>query len=522
MVQVINMGPSRGALQSQVIGQGLESLSGGLGSWYNNYVANKDFENLENNPELQNKPYSERIEAAQRVARRHGKLGEKIFGQKMQIEQSKTLEKAFNTLRDGGENQDYLAILADIGPALLASGQGAVLSEIVPLFFQKAQQQASKKAAEDARKARDIKNAQPQPSGQENVVSQPSGENIQPSAEQQYRNPQAPQSQQATFPGSPLEESYTPEMTDDDKYRYAVKEMDASANLGNPIDYPTARARADQENEQIRKHNQYVTEQKAARATAQEKLQKRVVKRAEESDLLKHPESKSIAQKLALQASGAPDENTAWDYIRPKLNEVDNALSSLRRSESPLTRGGGWGKMVAALSGNYKDFETAIKDLQPEIEIFKKYGLYPELRNILTGDLGLGPEQTEAAIFPFNAEQNKQLDKFPKRFEKPSQGYLATFPGKEHEMPSQDFKKFKEGLGEFLNANPGVNLISLRGKLNQDKRYAWQDVSKAISELITDGIFKPDLIQEQQYSVVKEHPIPSLAKQFEYLWKGAK
>ena len=94
MVQVINLGPSRGALQASQLGQGLQSLGQGLGAFYNNYTANKEFDALENNPELQNAPFSERMEAAERVMRKHGKLGEKIFGQKMQIEQQKQQEKS--------------------------------------------------------------------------------------------------------------------------------------------------------------------------------------------------------------------------------------------------------------------------------------------------------------------------------------------------------------------------------------------------------------------------------------------
>ncbi len=94
MVQVINLGPSRGALQASQLGQGLQSLGQGLGAFYNNYTANKEFDALENNPELMNAPFSERMEAAERVARKHGKLGEKIFGQKMQIEQQRQQEKS--------------------------------------------------------------------------------------------------------------------------------------------------------------------------------------------------------------------------------------------------------------------------------------------------------------------------------------------------------------------------------------------------------------------------------------------
>jgi len=93
MVQIFDMGPSRGALQAQILGQGLNSLGEGLGAFYNNYRANKDFEELENNPKLSNKPYSERLQAAQQVARKHGKLGEKIFNQRLQIEQQAQQER---------------------------------------------------------------------------------------------------------------------------------------------------------------------------------------------------------------------------------------------------------------------------------------------------------------------------------------------------------------------------------------------------------------------------------------------
>lgn len=93
MVQVINLGPSKGALQAQLLGNGVQALSEGLGAFTNNYFADKAFTDLENDPELKKAPLSERMAAGQQLARKHGKLGDKILQQRMQIDQQRQQEE---------------------------------------------------------------------------------------------------------------------------------------------------------------------------------------------------------------------------------------------------------------------------------------------------------------------------------------------------------------------------------------------------------------------------------------------
>lgn len=93
-------------------------------------------------------------------------------------------------------------------------------------------------------------------------------------------------------------------------------------------------------------------------------------------------------------------------------------------------------------------------------------------------------------------------------------------------MEPAQYKEFKEGLADWIGKNNSkehpINLQTLRGNLNQGKRYAWQDISKAINELIAEQRFAPDPEQENQLAKINHAPIPGLLEIFDFWWKGKK
>lgn len=90
MVQVIQMGPSRSALQAQILGQ---SLGQGLGNFLGDYRANQALQGVINNPQLQNASPSERLEALTSALSRHGQRGQRLMQNMLASEQQRAQEK---------------------------------------------------------------------------------------------------------------------------------------------------------------------------------------------------------------------------------------------------------------------------------------------------------------------------------------------------------------------------------------------------------------------------------------------
>lgn len=95
MVQVIQMGPSRSALQAQILGQ---SLGQGLGNFLGDYRANQALQGVINNPQLQNASPSERLEALTSALSRHGQRGQRLMQNMLASEQQRMQEKRSEVL----------------------------------------------------------------------------------------------------------------------------------------------------------------------------------------------------------------------------------------------------------------------------------------------------------------------------------------------------------------------------------------------------------------------------------------
>lgn len=94
MVQVINLGPSRGQLQAEILGQGAQQLGQGLGEFMGNYFAGKALDDLSNDPSLKDAPLSERWQAAQSRMAKYGERGQKLLQQRVMMEQQAQKEKS--------------------------------------------------------------------------------------------------------------------------------------------------------------------------------------------------------------------------------------------------------------------------------------------------------------------------------------------------------------------------------------------------------------------------------------------
>lgn len=451
-----------------------------------------------------------------------------------QFQRSK-LQEAFSKLKPGA---NFIEQLKTIAPDLLTTPGGAqALSELAPVLGKFAQNEALLTALN--KRGPSTNQSLPQNQWVE-PLEQPQAPAI--TIQDKYRNPRLPKSEKTTFPqrtaGPQPQREMSPQQIDD----LAKDIMLQSALSGNPITYPEALNTANAQNNQIVQSNERINLQNERIKQAQSTLSQNLINRATNSGLIKTPEDRTVAEKLALQSADAETETDAWEYVRTGLRDYEAARNDLVRSYSvPGPFKTGYRKLL----GSYKEKEQAIKDLQPSLDKYRKYGLFDEAKNDLVTQVGMGAEDAQSALFPLNPTTKKELDSFPKnQIKEPTRtpktfglggvlGSLATsigplsnieldFPGQSFVLPPEKFNEFKEKLLPILKENESINLISLRGKLNQDKRYAWQDIYKAIDELIAEGRFTPDIEQDKELKIIRNAPLPGLAQQFKYLWTETK
>lgn len=431
------------------------------------------------------------------------------------------LQDAFNKLssQPGG---NFLQQIAQIAPALLTTPGGAqALENIAPILSTAAQNAAIAKSIEARRLQQQQEQAQKTQS-QQAQEAQMALQGIQPSMqprkpEEQFRRPKAPSSATTPFPQITAGPQPQPEMSPQQIENQALSLMETSLNTGKPIDYGAAFKIANQQNENIRLSNAQIQQEKQLREAAQGKITENIVSRAANQGLIKTPEDQTVAEKLALQAANAPDDATRWEYVRTKMREYDSAKSAVQRE---LGLAGPFTNAYRKLNGDYKDEQEIIRSLQGPLDTFRQLGLYDEAKNMLVNDLGFGNEQAHLAVFPFTKQEKAGLSSFPRNVVKPSISANLKFPDSGFAMDEMQFNKFKDGLSDFLQQHPDIDLVSLRGNLNQDKKYDWHDIYRAIDELKDERRFDPDIEQTKQLNTIRSAPTPGLGAYFQYLWSG--
>ena len=446
------------------------------------------------------------------------------LGNEFQYQRQKgRLAEAFNKL---GTEGNFLENLKQIAPDLLSTPGGAqALSELAPVLGQYSQNQAYLSALK-ARKGE--QQPAPQPSNTPSAANQgaiptPPKKPI-ASGEDFYRKPWAPSSEEGTFPQQVAGPQEQPEMSPQQIQDFATELMENSLATGKPLPLPEALNTANALNNQIIASNSRIREQKQARELVNEQRAEKFVNRASDAGLIKDDEDRTIVQRLATMSRDAPTPEDQWQFIRSGLRDFNTARNEILRKASVP---GPIDTLYRKASGTYKDLKTIQQDLKGPLKAYKELGLFDEARSLLTGPVGMGIEDAESTIFPPSKQEERAIDIFPKNNVNEATVSIARsrekdFPGEQFRLNEEKYDNFKDDLGKLLEKNPNANLISLRGILNRDKRYAWQDISKAFQELIEDGRFEPDAVQRAQLTIVKEPPLPGLMQVFKYYLEGTK
>ena len=443
------------------------------------------------------------------------------FPDPQQQVQRNLLEGALSKLP---ENANAIQMLKTIGPQLMTTPGGSqLLAELAPLL----QKDASAKAyLASNNQGQDItaQNQFPGVGGSTGLNAMQQQEVI-PSGEQYFKAPKPPVGKEGTYPKMSVLPEPIPLMTPEEMQQKQRQYISQSLAAGAPADPVAAQNLVQNEQNQRMMNNQQIEKERGVREEKQQQQSQRMIKRFENSSAQpKSEEDKIVFEKFANEAKDAANENDAYTYARAKYNQFDNARNGLiRESEIP----GFATKMFQKAMGTYKEKESVMKDLKPHIQKLKDLGLENEARAILSNDVGLGMEDTELAMYPPSKEENNMYNKLArnpnlKKVDVLFSDEYLRFPGEESSLDPEKFIKFKDEIANILEKNKDTNLVAMRGVLNADKKYAWTDISTAIAELIDEGRFSPNNIQEQQLNVVKSPPIPGLGAMFKEFWKGTK
>lgn len=458
------------------------------------------------------------------------------FPQPEQRVQQGLLQDAFAKLQQAPQG-DFLTQLETIAPTLMTvPGGSELLGQIAPILSAKARSKAQMEAVQKRRAGVST----PTPGQPQTGEATPQERALTQGAQQEQELPESdedtkigqpytkkelfPQGNEPTYPDPSAGPQLQRIMSPPELENYALDIMQSSDQMGQPMDYNSALQMANKQNENIQAYNNTVLKEMELRKENLKELNSDVVQRAINSNLIKSDddEARTVAEKLGYEARKSNNPAQRWEHVRDGLRDFNTARQKIRR-EADLA--GPFQSLWRKMKGTFKDKETVLKNLQPALQVYRKNGLYDEARAILSNELGFGPEDTETALFPFTKEQSRDINLLKNNSIKPKTTptpFGETFPGEQFSLPEEKFQSFKEDLAGFLDKNKDMNLVSMRGVLNQNKKYSWQDISRAVNELIEEKRFTPKYQQSVQLGIINEAPLPGMGNIFEYWWKGAK
>lgn len=428
-----------------------------------------------------------------------------------------------NALSNVPENSSYLDILKNVGPEFMSTPGGSqLLSEMAPLLQKEAQANAYLNYLKTQSTGGNSVNQSGQTVGGNTVnptLTQGANAEVKPFGQEYFKNPIPPVGKEGTYPKMSALPEPIPLMTPEEmKQRSEQLTAQSLAQGHQPDPIAIENLIGNEQNRRIN-YNANIEKERGVREEKQQDMSKRMMTRFDNAHPNSTPEDQTVFEKFANEAKDAANENDAYVYARAKYNQYENAKNGLiRESDVPdfVT------KMYRQAVGTYKSKENLIKDLQPNIKKLKDLGLENEARAILSTNVGLGKEDVELAMYPPSKKEIGMIDKLSTNPQYSKSNVKARYPGEEVSLDFEGFNKFKDQLANFLDQNKDANLAGLRGILNTDKKYAWTDISKAIAELIDEGRFSPNPIQEQQMTVIKSPPISGLGSLFTDFFKGTR
>lgn len=493
-------------------------------------------------------PQSTRNRLAEQLGTALGHGISKRFPDVQQEVQKKRLSQAFNDLR-GADEGDFMAQFEAIAPTLMTTPGGSeLLGTIAPLMHQRSKSQAIIKGKKgrtgkveispEEFESSDMRASPQKMMGDERRIERqdPSVMYQKPDSMQPYQEPVQPrtgtdpyfQYSQETAPSS--SETMFPHMTAGPQPHKILSPTEINQRAAQMVEdsgYTIPENEAVdtlvRQNENARQYNEQIFKEQQIRKQELDETTNAMFQRAANSGLIDRsmPEEETMLRKLAYKYRNEATPDLQWQKTRDEFKKYAQAREGIKRAYDVP---GGFGHFWRKMMGTFKEKEAVMNELQHPLKYFKENNMYDEARSLLGPDgLGFGPEDTEMTLFPLSQGEKQALQIFKGRGKVSGlEGFQKDFPSEKSILPSTEFKDFKETIGSYLSKNPNANLIVMRGRLNQGKGYAWQDISKGVNELIAEERFTPNQIQEGQLNIINQHPTPGLGRIFDFLWKKTK
>jgi hypothetical protein len=359
-------------------------------------------------------------------------------------------------------------------------GSERYVGQVLPLILQQAQAEASQKGFSE------LGGAPPQ-----RVPAQGQAAQVARNAPPSLVTRSQPQNQTNNFfptnlgpneapgnlPQAATEGLVRPVLNPQQMMQEAQKLFQAQKEFG--LTFPQAYETVKGLNEDNRRFNESVEEERRARVSAQEEYGNRAVEKLEKVYPEATDEQRAIFKKLGEKAASEGQSQAEIDrYLAKEATKFKNTISNVQQSISaPRVLN----EIQRKFLGTGRSFEQAAKDMQVKIKPLLELGLYDTARNLLN-DLGYYPEERESIINPLSTQANALINAAPGVKKE-----IIVPPGKfdnfEQKLAPEQIASLKQNLGEILQKDPNASLVLLR-KAFEDKGYDWASFKDAMNELV--------------------------------------
>lgn len=469
MVQFFERGPTRGALQSQILGQGIGQAAGAYGGrQMNKYELQQGLEQVRN---LANNPNASPIDTVL------------------------SLQQAIGHLPGA---QKAMPQLADMLVRLSQARQAQDIPQPTDIEAMK-DREIERKYIQSANQQR-----QEQPFQLPEFGQKP-GQQMQGTGLTYPTNISPNQA-----PGNVPQEAATQDQVRPVYTPHELTKMSKNYSLeqtrgGRPMTPAEARNELKEINEENKNYNAQLEKERSQRVASQtesgniaEDLFTNVMPDATD-------EQKAIFRKRGEEVRR--NSKSEADFKRNIAVEAKNFKNAISNVESDISAPRLQNMVHRAFQGTNKDMEKASQDMKVKLKPLLDLGLYDTARNLLEKK-GYYPEEREYIINPLSDKAISFINQTPKARKKFEIG------GKEVLTPG-DFTNLQEGLQDTLKKNPDASLVLIR-KQFEDKGYDWRSFKDALNELMKmnpeEGGFKPSDDQFTQIKYLDSPPLNNLEK----------
>lgn len=276
-----------------------------------------------------------------------------------------------------------------------------------------------------------------------------------------------------------------------------MRKVDPTYNLRNAIDD------INREEDEKKAWNTEVDKELEQRRISQTDYGEKAVEQLNKVYPDASPEIKAIFKKKGeLAAKQGSSEADIERYLATEAKKIKNTISNVENDLSPARL---QNILYRKLNGNYKDFNTAARDLRVKLQPLIDDGLYDTARTVLER-LGYGAEEREIIINPLNEKSQSFINQLPNY--KPVKTGVGQF-GVKAIKPPTDINIVKEIIKEVKNNENNFSLV-LGRKMFEDKGYDWQAYNQAIKDLIEQGELELTDDQRQQLTYLDSPPLHRL------------